>query len=186
MSYYDVDAILTESEKVPCTFNFDCPDLGYLDNSPDQPLKAGTQLLLPLWLAQILAASTYANNESAVSLMLPDAVSSEVVQALKADPRAVPVRERSAHFFSVAERMLDLFEDMPLGVVVKYSWIVRAAEIAVLARRTGEDGNAAVGNSGPLGEEFLRGLDEWERKVFRTAHDARKDVKEWTEKGSRT
>ncbi|KAL5606938.1 hypothetical protein BROUX41_003313 [Berkeleyomyces rouxiae] len=185
MSYYDVEAILTEAEKVPCTFNFDSNELGYLDNNPSEPLKAGTQLNLPIWLAQMLAASTTVNGESAVTMALPEALSHELVQALKADPRAVAVRERAANFYNLAERMLDLFDDVPLAAVVRYSWIMRAAEIAVLARRTGEEGNAAVGNSGPLGEEFLRGLDEWERKLFRVAHEARKDTKEWMEKGAR-
>ncbi|KAL2891968.1 DNA replication complex GINS protein PSF3 [Ceratocystis lukuohia] len=185
MSYYDVDAILTEAEKVPCTFNFDSNELGYLDNNPAEPLVAGTQLSLPLWLAQMLASSTMASGESAVTMTLPEALSHEVVQALKADPRAVAVRERTANFYNLTDRMLDLFDDVPLAAVVRYSWIVRAAEISVLARRTGEDGNAAVGNSGPLGEEFLRGLDEWERKLFRVAHDARKDVKEWMERGAK-
>ena len=36
MSYYDVDAILTESQKLPCTFQLDVPGLGYLDGSPGE------------------------------------------------------------------------------------------------------------------------------------------------------
>lgn len=33
MSYYDVDAILTDSQKLPCTFELDVPGLGYLDGN---------------------------------------------------------------------------------------------------------------------------------------------------------
>lgn len=33
-SYYDVDAILTDAEKVPCAFELDIPGLGYLDENP--------------------------------------------------------------------------------------------------------------------------------------------------------
>jgi GINS complex subunit 3 len=36
MSYYDVDAILTDSQKLPCTFQLDVPGLGYLDGSPGE------------------------------------------------------------------------------------------------------------------------------------------------------
>lgn len=34
MSYYDVDTILTDAQKVPCTFQLDVPGLGYLDGNP--------------------------------------------------------------------------------------------------------------------------------------------------------
>lgn len=30
-SYYDVDAILTDAQKVPCTFEIDVPGLGFID-----------------------------------------------------------------------------------------------------------------------------------------------------------
>ena len=33
MSYYDIDAILTDAQKVPCTFDIDVPGLGILDNN---------------------------------------------------------------------------------------------------------------------------------------------------------
>ena len=33
MSYYDIDAILTDSQKLPCTFELDVPGLGYLDGN---------------------------------------------------------------------------------------------------------------------------------------------------------
>ena len=35
-SYYDVNAILTDAEKVPCTFNLDLPGLGFLDENPGE------------------------------------------------------------------------------------------------------------------------------------------------------
>ena len=33
-SYYDIDAILTDAHKVPCTFEIDVPGLGFLDENP--------------------------------------------------------------------------------------------------------------------------------------------------------
>jgi hypothetical protein len=29
-SYYDIDAILTDAQKIPCTFQLDVPGLGYI------------------------------------------------------------------------------------------------------------------------------------------------------------
>ena len=81
MSYYDVDAILTDSQKLPCTFELDVPGLGYLEGNAgamvsihlasletakcsrtDWPVcvqvKAGTKIDLPMWLGIMLAVST--------------------------------------------------------------------------------------------------------------------------------
>lgn len=76
MSYYDVDAILTDAQKLPCTFEIDVPGLGYLDGNPGGTvstlsifeneanliqllqIKAGTKLDLPLWLGVMLAVSS--------------------------------------------------------------------------------------------------------------------------------
>ena len=33
-SYYDIDAILTDAHKLPCTFEIDIPGLGYLEENP--------------------------------------------------------------------------------------------------------------------------------------------------------
>ena len=32
-SYYNVDAILADAQKVPCTFEIDVPNLGYIDGN---------------------------------------------------------------------------------------------------------------------------------------------------------
>ncbi|KEZ40733.1 DNA replication complex GINS protein PSF3 [Scedosporium apiospermum] len=177
MSYYDIDAILTEAEKVPCKFELDVPDLGHLDNNPSQPLKSGTNLTLPLWLAEMLAiSSTGEDAKPPVTMSPPAALSTEVVQALKADPRAVPLRDQSAHFYGLGTRMLDLFEDKELAEVLRKTFVVRAAEVGLHAGKVGDD--VPVGGAG---EEFLRGLDEWERGLFRKAHEGAKGTKEWME-----
>ena len=110
-----------------------------------------------------------------VTMSSPPALSNEVMQALKADPRAVPLRDQSAHFYALGARMLDLFEEGELGTVLRKTFVGRAAEIGVYAGKVGDDG------MGSGGEEFLRGLDEWERGLFRRGHEGAKGVKEWME-----
>ncbi|WYZ43306.1 hypothetical protein EsH8_VI_001005 [Colletotrichum jinshuiense] len=179
MSYYDIDAILTDAEKVPSKFELDVADLGYLDNNPTHALKAGTQIPLPLWLAEMLALAntgTAEDSKAPVTLNLPSALSNQVVQALKADPRAVPVRDQSAHFYGLGTRILDLFDERELSEVMRKTFVARASEIALYARKGGDDG---IGGSN---EDFLRGLDEWERGLFRKAHDGTKASKEWMDK----
>ncbi|ROT38312.1 GINS complex, Psf3 component [Sodiomyces alkalinus F11] len=179
MSYYDIDSILTDAEKVPCKFELDLPDLGYLDNNPSHALKAGTQLALPLWLAEMLALANTGTSEDSrapVTLNLPEALSERVIGALKADPRSVPLRDRSAHFYGLGTHMLDLFEERELSAILRRTFVTRAADIALHARKAGDDG---VGGSS---EDFLRGLDEWERSLFRKAHEGTKSTKEWMDK----
>ncbi|KAK5662391.1 hypothetical protein OQA88_8301 [Cercophora sp. LCS_1] len=189
MSYYDIDSILTVAEKIPCTFQLDVPDLGYLDNTPDQTLKAGSRIALPLWLAEMLAIANTGDEQgkSFVAFDLPKALGNDVLQALKADPRAVPLRDQSAHFYSLATHMMDLSEEPELSTTLRKTFVTRAAEVALHARKVGgasgnkggakeEGSNLGVGGAG---EEFLRGLDEWERKLFRKAHDGAKAGKEW-------
>ncbi|GAO19515.1 uncharacterized protein UV8b_05375 [Ustilaginoidea virens] len=174
MSYYDVNAILTDAEKVPCRFELDVPYLGHLDNSP--ALRAGTQLSLPLWLAELLAlVSAGEGTRAPLTLNLPPCLSDRVLNALKADPRAVALRDQSAHFYGLAVRMLDLFEEKELGAVLRRTFVVRAGEIGLHARRADE----AVGGRG---QEFLRGLDEWERSLFRRGHEGVRGAREWTER----
>ncbi|CAI4219710.1 unnamed protein product [Parascedosporium putredinis] len=158
MSYYDVDAILTEAEKVPCKFELDIPDLGHLDNNPTQPLKAGTTLSLPLWLAEMLAISSAGEDAKPPPTPL----------------RRPPRPERP--LYGLGTRMLDLFEDKDLASVLRKTFVARAAEVGLHASKVGDDMPVAAS-----GEEFLRGLDEWERGLFRKAHEGVKGTKEWME-----
>ncbi|EFY99374.1 GINS complex protein [Metarhizium robertsii] len=177
MSYYDVDAILTDAEKVPCQFELDVPYLGHLDNSSG--LKPGTPLSLPLWLAEMLAlASAGEDSKAPLTLNLPPCLSDQVINALKADPRAVALRDQSPHFYGVGVRMLDLFDERELGAVLRATFVVRANDVGLHARK-------AEDSVGGQGEEFLRGLDEWERNLFRRGHEGVRGAKEWTEKVKR-
>ncbi|KAK3196537.1 DNA replication protein [Lecanicillium sp. MT-2017a] len=182
MSYYDVDAILTDAEKVPCVFDLDVPYLGHLDNNP-HGLKPGTALSLPLWLAEMLALASSGGEDSRapLTLNLPPCLGDNVLAALKADPRAVALRDQSAHFFGVGVRMLDLFDERELGAVLRRSYVVRAADVGLHARKADE----GVGGGG-YAEEFLRGLDEWERQLFRRGHEGIKNAKDWMDNVKKT
>jgi GINS complex subunit 3 len=56
-SYYSVDAILTDAQKVPCTFELTVPGLGFLEGNMGGDMKAGSKVELPLWLGEMLALS---------------------------------------------------------------------------------------------------------------------------------
>ena len=42
-SYYDIDAILTEAQKVPCTFELEVPGLGYIDDNAGGDVSSALQ-----------------------------------------------------------------------------------------------------------------------------------------------
>lgn len=138
-----------------------------------------------------IANSGDIDGRSFVTFDLPPALGNDVVQALKADPRAVPLRDQSAHFYGLATHMMELSDEQELGAVLRKTFVTRATEIALHARKVGGVGHKTKGKGpaeegsnlglGGAGEEFLRGLDEWERKLFRKAHDGARAGKEWME-----
>lgn len=145
-SYYDIDAILTDAQKVPCTFDLDIPGLGYLDENPggdvrshfllslfarmclhhvshhlfstpanmfiSSQIKAGTRVSLPLWLSTLLAVQRLGpSSQPLCTLDLPPSISPRVLNALKADPKTVDLRGLAGHFYELAIRVLELFEE---------------------------------------------------------------------------
>lgn len=135
MSYYDIDAILTDAQKVPCTFELDVPGLGFVDGNAGgdvrqddatslsfqfifstvselttPQIKRGMRTTLPLWLGELLAVQRLGNS-AIVNLDLPETLSPRVLNALKADPKSVDMRALAQHFYGLAARVLDLFEE---------------------------------------------------------------------------
>ncbi|CAL3963465.1 unnamed protein product [Diplocarpon coronariae] len=177
MSYYDIDAILTDAQKVPCTFELDVPDLGFLDHNAGHTLKAGTRVELPLWLAEMLAVSSPNTNKSLVTLDLPPSLAPRVMNALKAEPKSVDLRALAQNFYGLGARILELFEEEEVCDVLTETFRARAAEIADHASNAGAGQRS--GGAGNDGGDFLRGLDEMERTLFRAAHDSSKAMRSW-------
>ncbi|MCJ1410381.1 DNA replication protein [Ptychographa xylographoides] len=169
-SYYDIDAILTDAQKLPCTFGLDVPGLGFIDGNAGADVKKGSQVSLPLWLAGYLALKPI-GPLSVVTLDLPASLSPRVLNALKADPRTVDLRALASHFYELAARSLDFFEEDEIVDVLCETFKKRAAELADHASNT----HGALGE----GVEFMRGLDEMERQLFRAAHDSTKSMRQW-------
>ncbi|KAJ5380172.1 DNA replication complex GINS protein psf3 [Penicillium cataractarum] len=179
MSYYDIDSILTDAqvkldpspEKLPCTFELEVPGLGILEGNPGEDIKAGTRIDLPLWLGEMLSIGARLGTSRLVTLDMPDALAERVMNALKADPRTVDLRALAPHFYTLSERILEIFEEEEMVDVLIDTFKKRAAEISDHAHNP----RGAVGE----GVDFLRGLDETERQLFRAAHDRAKEVRIW-------
>lgn len=166
-------------QKVPCTFELDVPALGYLDNNASHTLKSGTRVELPLWLAEMLAVSSPSSTKALVTLDLPPSLSPRVMNALKADPKSVDLRALAQHFYGLGSRILELFEEEEVCDVLMESFRKRAAEIQDHASNAGQSQRTVGGGVGNDGVEFLRGLDEAERGLFRASHDSSKAIRVW-------
>ncbi|KAK2733185.1 DNA replication protein [Myotisia sp. PD_48] len=168
MAYYDVDAILTDAQKLSCTFELDIPKLGFLDGNAGEDVKKGMKVELPLWLGEILAVGARAGASPPVTLDLPKALSEQVINALKAGPKSVDLRSQAPHFYQLGARVLQLFEEEEMVDIISHTFKTRALQIA-------DHAHNLVGAQG-IGMEFLRGLDETERQLFRTMHTSVKDM----------
>ena len=177
-SYYDIDAILTDAQKVPCTFEITVANLGYLNGNAGEDIKQGTKIDVPLWLGEMLAVSHPTGSSALATLDLPSALSQRVMNALKADPKTVDLRAQAQHFYGIGGRMLELFEEEEMIDVLTDTFKKRAAEIADHAHNS----RSALGQ----GAEFMRSLDETERKLFHAAHDGSTAVRKWFEAAGKT
>lgn len=71
------------------------------------------------------------------TLDMPPALSTRVLNALKADPRTVDLRAQAPHFYNLGARMLDLFEEDEIAEVlinVRPSWRIRRVRDQSLSR----------------------------------------------------
>jgi len=152
--------------------------LGYLTGNVGEDIKSGTKVDLPLWLGEMLAVSNTSGSSALATLDLPAALNQRVMNALKADPRTVDVRAQAQHFYNIGARMLDLFEEEEMVEILTDTFKKRSAEIADQAHNS----RSALGE----GAEFMRGLDETERKLFHSAHDGSNAVKKWFDAAGRT
>jgi len=177
-SYYDINSILTDAQKVPCTFEIPVSNLGYLTGNSGEDIKQGTKVELPLWLGEMLAVSQPSGDSALTTLDLPSSLSQRVMNALKADPKTVDLRAQAQHFYGIGARMLELFEEEELLDILTETFKKRAAEIADQAHNS----RSALGE----GAEFMRSLDETERRLFHSAHDGSTAVRKWFEHASKT
>ena len=143
-------------------------------------MKSGTKIDLPLWLSEMLAVSNH-TSKSLVTIDLPPSLAPRVMNALKADPKSVDLRVLAQNFYGLGARILELFEEEEVCDVLMNSWKRRAAEISDHASNAGHGSRGGkgggVGNAD--GVEFLRGLDDGERDLFRAAHDSSKAMRNW-------
>lgn len=102
--YFDLDDILSCQEKVPCTFQTQVKDLGFLDHGAEsEHLEAGTKMELSFWLAKELCA----RQRRIISVELPKVYRENYRQILEADANVVDLNKLGPYFYSFGGKLLE-------------------------------------------------------------------------------
>ena len=150
-----------------------CPWLGahdkYLPRPPTpctQDVKAGTELELPLWLAETLAGRRM------VTCSFPRCLSGPTREAMRADPTVVRLRDRSPYFYAVGlalARMGSPAEAAQLPSLLCASLALRGSLILDTAHNSlGEDVS-----------DFVNSLTSLEQRLFFRGYRCAKALAGW-------
>ncbi|KAI5970733.1 PSF3 [Candida margitis] len=171
MSYYDIDDILADAEKLPCQFNHTIPGLGYLEGNPGKPIQSGTKLELPFWLAEILAVLEVTNSDSSfISLIDPDFINDKVLNAIKSDAKSLDLHKLSSQYYKMIEKWGKLFYEPKLVDQIMEMVKIRSYEINNYASNI---------HSKHFNTEFIYTLDEFEKKLFKDTSESNKLMRQW-------
>ncbi|SNX81644.1 related to PSF3 - subunit of the GINS complex [Melanopsichium pennsylvanicum] len=97
--YWNVDDFLADSQKLPCTFNIDVPNMGQIHSTEERDIKALSRVELPFWLAELMALNNI------VSINKPKSFSNRVKAALDASPTSVQLRNQNIHWYALGARL---------------------------------------------------------------------------------
>ncbi|OWB59649.1 hypothetical protein B5S29_g510 [[Candida] boidinii] len=151
MSYYDLDDILADSQKLPCKFSITVPGLGYLQGQPGKRIKKDSILELPIWLAEILAVCAVNSNENEneneeedddqdntnnnnsqntfLQLIQPDYFSPKIINAIKADSLSLDLHSLLSNYYKIVIKWGWMFNDEELINVISKMLVQRSCEI---------------------------------------------------------
>ncbi|KAH9002380.1 GINS complex, Psf3 component [Lactarius hatsudake] len=188
--YYSIDSILSENQKIQCTFKVDIPDMGHLDGGHERDIKAQSKIQLPLWLAFILIYSDY------VDFAVPTPFSSRVRNALNAEAKSVRLSAlvgAGGHWYGFGKIIMRLLDDAQANemsdLLTKARFDTfrdRLAEVIDQAQHFAALGPAGGGGqSGDSALAFREGLEVTERELFSLAQESAKKTKQWYESTDR-
>lgn len=124
--YYNIDDILAEAELIPCVFNTDAIDLGYLDESSgEKDLKKNSKVDLPYWLTSVLTS------RNMVKLELPRVFGPRFQVSFLADPSIVNLKDRCPYFYELGLKLQMLSQDVDLGQTLQKALAWRFKDIVI-------------------------------------------------------
>ncbi|KZS97639.1 GINS complex, Psf3 component [Sistotremastrum niveocremeum HHB9708] len=177
-SYYSIDAILAENQKLQCTFKHSVPGLGYLEGGDAKDIKESDRVQLAYWLALRPLLQT-----GSADFTIPASFSQRVQNALNAEPRSVRLSSLvggGGHWYALGRmiaQLLDHKEATQLAGLLNKTFQQRLIDLMDQAQHFG--GSSTT--SGQGGEDFREGFDATERELFALAQDSTRATKVWHE-----
>ncbi|GJP55058.1 hypothetical protein CLOM_g14046 [Closterium sp. NIES-68] len=128
-SYYDLDDILAEDEKLPVTFRTGATGVGRaLDPSTDaDDLAAGAKVDLPLWMVPHLA------KRNMVSALEPKMFGERIRKEVQADAACVNLRACSPYFYSFGTKIAEWVRDKTLTRFLFSTFVERYRDLLTRA-----------------------------------------------------
>ncbi|KAK5583512.1 hypothetical protein RB653_005108 [Dictyostelium firmibasis] len=112
MSYFDINDILAEEQKITCNFFYDAYNLGQLEEgSRDSDMKKGSSIDLPYWMALPLAKSNF------VSVIMPLSYQDEYKNKLNTEPNLISMRN-FPYYDKIGVQLSDFFGDRKLKLLL--------------------------------------------------------------------
>lgn len=110
MRLLDIRTLLSDEEKINCTFKYDSPQLGFIDPQCKlTDLPAQSKVMLPFWLAASFSSDRLAEIE------MPKHFNSKMKEAIVAGSLAINFRGFSFHFFEIGMKLSILVNESHLA-----------------------------------------------------------------------
>lgn len=171
-SYFDLDDILSESQKFTGSFQYEVNNVGCLINSKNSAKISKTDKLeLPFWLVEPLGHIIFNEDESLFSVERPEYLSKLATNFFKASPLNADLSVVS-HFYKIVEKWCDFIEQPELVDTVFDMLVARASKLNDLSFNTSDVQSRE-------NVDFLQTLDTFEKNLFHISTESYSDSRNW-------
>ena len=163
-NYDDIDDILAEGQILPCTFQVDVVELGYLDETGEcgEDLKKGTMIGLPFWMIKPL------HIRNMIRVERPIYFQSRFADSLLVDPSVVNLRSKCEYWYVLGFKLCKLVEAKEISGWMERSLQMRNEEIIDQSHRKSD-----------TFEKFRSFLCFIEQRMFDQKHDTEVYLHRW-------
>ncbi|ORX46661.1 DNA replication complex GINS protein psf3 [Piromyces finnis] len=170
-NYFDLDSILSEQQKLSVSFTVDVPGLGFLENNPGGSLHSGEKVLLPFWAMSCLTLISSPDNEPIIDIVNPKCFGNQCLNQLIAGPTTVHLYQLCPYFYQFGCNLLKTTEDSKnISSILFETFKKRISLIMDYSEQIQITRDKA---------EFVRGLDEMERQLYKCGCESIISMKKW-------
>ncbi|KAI9230014.1 MAG: hypothetical protein DHS80DRAFT_29249 [Piptocephalis tieghemiana] len=178
--YFDIEDLVAENQMVDCTANMDLGALGYLGGRKEGDLvKKGDTIKMPFWLA------TASSETGAMTLNLPRAYRTKVVNSLSASSVDVPIHSFYPFYYRLGMWICNILSNQEIPRLLLDSFRHRMGMIIDYTQCRGDGKGSSNGSSFWSVEEkedpesMYHLLDENERKIYAAGVQQAGEQKSW-------